>query len=159
MRLRGVLQVGLVVAAGALALGCTSTVDRQAPSSPGGATPGVGRTAVPASPPAGAAAAPTATSVPGTEMTPPQDRNVCGRVRTATNDYSRAYDNAAQADKAMIGKKWSGFVRERAKEARDPKLAADLTKVADEIDGWRPGQPDLRAYTTLLNAACARWAA
>ncbi|MEV0717496.1 hypothetical protein [Asanoa sp. NPDC050611] len=156
MRLRGVFQVGLVIAAGALALGCTSTVDRQA--APRGTTPG-SSSAAPAGPSGAPAATPTATSVPGTEMTPPQDRNVCGRVRTATNDYSRSYENAAQADKAMIGKKWSGFVRERAKEARDPKLTAALTTLADEIDSWRPGQPDLRAYTSLLNTACARWAA
>jgi hypothetical protein len=160
MRLSGVLQVGLVIAAGALALGCTSTVDRQAaPIAPGGSAAPAGTSAVPASPTGGPAAAPTATSVPGTEMTPPQDRNVCGRVRTATNDYSRSYQDAAQANKATIGKKWSGFVRDRAKEARDPKLTADLTTLANEIDSWRPGQPDLRAYTSLLNTACARWAA
>ncbi|GAA1839689.1 hypothetical protein GCM10009687_00710 [Asanoa iriomotensis] len=154
--MRGVFQVGLVIAAGALALGCSSTVERQAAPLP--SVSGVPQTAVPAIPPKGAAT-PTATSVPGTEMTPPQDRNVCGRVRTATNDYSRSYDNAAQADKATVGKKWSGFIRERAKEARDPKLASDLTKVADEIASWSPGQPDLRAYTSLLNTACAPWAA
>ncbi|GIF73735.1 hypothetical protein Asi02nite_32530 [Asanoa siamensis] len=152
------LQVGLVIAAGALALGCTSTVDRQAAPRPGGTSAPAAPTTGPATEPT-AATGPTATSVPGTEMTPPQDRNVCGRVRTATNDYSRSYDNAAQGDKAMIGKKWSGFIRERAKEAKDPKLVADLDKVADEIDRWRPGQPDLRAYTSLLNTACARWAA
>jgi hypothetical protein len=153
MRLRGVFQVGLVIAAGALALGCTSTVDRQAAPTASAST----------APPQGAAptdaAAPTATSVPGTEMTPPADRNVCGRVRTATNDYSRSYENAVQADKATIGKKWSGFIRDRAGEAKDPKLKADLTKVADEVARWSPGKPDLRAYTSLLNTACARWAA
>ncbi len=155
MRLRGVFQVGLVIAAGALALGCTSTVDRQAAPLASAST----------APPQGAAptaptdqATPTATSVPGTEMTPPADRNVCGRVRTATNDYSRAYDNAAQPDKAMAGDKWAGFIRERAKEAKDAKLKTDLTKLADEVARWRPGQPDLRAYTSLLNTACARWA-
>ena len=116
--------------------------------------PGTGT--APAAVPSGPAA-PTATSVPGTEMTPPADRNVCGRVRTASNDYSRSYDNAVQADKAMIGKKWAGFIRERAGEAKDPKLKTDLTKVADEVARWRPGQPDLRAYTSLLNTACARW--
>ena len=56
---------------------------------------------------------------------PPADRNVCGRVRTATNDYSKSYDNAAQPDKATICKKWAGFVRDRAAEARDPKLKTD----------------------------------
>jgi hypothetical protein len=155
MRLRGVLQVGLVIAAGALAIGCTSTVDRQAaPASPSAPAP-----STPAAPTATSVpgAAPTATSVPGAEMTPPVDRNVCGRVRTATTDYSRSYDNATQADKATWGRKWASFVRERAKEARDPKLAADLTKVADEVASWRPGQPDLRTYTTLLDAACSRW--
>ncbi|MDG4822851.1 hypothetical protein O7635_13430 [Asanoa sp. WMMD1127] len=155
MRLRGVVQVALVITAGALALGCTSAVDRQAAPVPSSSAPPAGPTA--AAPTAPASGAPTATSVPGTEMTPPQDRNVCGRVRTASNDYSRSYDNAAQADKAMVGRKWSGFIRERAGEAVDPKLRADLTKVADEIDRWRPGQPDLRAYTSLLNTACARW--
>jgi hypothetical protein len=156
MRLRGVLQVGIVLAAGALALGCTAQVDRQAaplPSTPAGATIGPGTATAPTTPAAG----PTATSVPGTEMTPPADRNVCGRVRTATNDYSKSYDNAAQPDKATIGKKWAGFVRDRAAEARDPKLRTDLTKVADEVASWRPGQPDLRAYISLLNSACARW--
>lgn len=152
MRLRGVLQVAIVIAAGALALGCTSEIDRQAAPLPSSA----GATTAPAASPSGSAA-PTATSVPGAEMTPPQDRNVCGRVRTATNDYSKSYDTAAQADKATIGKKWAGFVRDRAAEARDPKLTADLTKVADEVASWRPGQPDLRAYVSLLNTACARW--
>ncbi|GIF50515.1 hypothetical protein DFJ67_3048 [Asanoa ferruginea] len=152
------LQVVIVLTAGALALGCTAEVDRQAaplPSSPAGATAGPGSTAGAA--PTTPAAGPTATSVPGTEMTPPADRNVCGRVRTASNDYSKSYDNAAQADKATIGKKWAGFVRDRAGEARDPKLKTDLTKVADEVASWRPGQPDLRAYISLLNSACARW--
>ncbi|SDZ17100.1 hypothetical protein SAMN05421684_3203 [Asanoa ishikariensis] len=154
MRLHRVFQVGLVIAAGALALGCTSTVDRQAAAPP--ASPGMTAASPQAAPPS-ASVAPSATSVPGTEMTPPADRNVCGRVRTATTDYSRSYDNAVQTDKEMIGKKWSGFIRERAKEATDPKLKGDLTKVADEVARWRPGQPDLRAYTSLLNTACARW--
>jgi hypothetical protein len=156
MRLRGVFQVGLVVAAGALALGCTSTVDRQAaPLASATTAPPPG--AVPTALSPSAATVPTATSVPGTEMTPPADRNVCGRVRTATTDYSRSYDNAVQADKSTIGKKWSGFVRDRAGEAKDPKLKADLTKLADEVARWTPGKPDLRAYTSLLNTACARW--
>jgi hypothetical protein len=152
MRLRGVLQVAIVLAAGALALGCTAEVDRQAAPRPSGVTTAPNSVA-----PTTGAAGPTATSVPGTEMTPPADRNVCGRVRTATNDYSKSYDNAAQPDKATIGKKWAGFVRDRAAEARDPKLRTDLTKVADEVASWRPGQPDLRAYISLLNSACARW--
>ncbi|WP_089247171.1 hypothetical protein [Asanoa hainanensis] len=165
MRLRGVLQVGLVITAGALALGCTSTVDRQVAGPASTATPQSAAATAPPSPaaeptaPPSAAAEPTATSVPGTEMTPPADRTVCGRVRTATNDYSRSYDNAVQSDKEMVGRKWSGFILERAKEARDSKLKADLVKVANEVASWRPGQPDLRAYTSLLNSACARWGA
>ncbi|MEV4537320.1 hypothetical protein AB0J82_26420 [Asanoa sp. NPDC049518] len=157
MRLRRVFQVGLVIAAGALALGCTSTVDRQVagPPSSSGVPTSPGSTAQPGVPTT--PSAPAATNVPGTEMTPPADRNVCGRVRTATNDYSRSYENAVQADKAMVGKKWSGFIRDRAKEATDQKLKSDLTRVADEVARWRPGQPDLRAYTSLLNTACARW--
>lgn len=151
------LQVAIVLTAGTLAAGCTADIDRQAAPLPGATSASTGAaTPAPGASPT-AATGPTATSVPGTEMTPPADRNVCGRVRTATNDYSKSYDNAAQADKATIGKKWAGFVRDRAAEARDPKLRTDLTKVADQVASWRPGQPDLRAYISLLNSACARW--
>ena len=166
---RSAVGFGLVVVAGALIGGCSAEVDRAAPpaTSPSvsGVPGGSGVSGPPGSPGGSVvtrtpgAGGPTATSVPGTEMTPPVDRNVCGRVRTATNEYSPSYENAPQSEKSIIGKKWSGFIRDRAAEATDARLREDLEKLAAEVDSWKGGEADNRAYTTLINQACTRYAA
>ena len=152
-------RIVLGIAAATLLAGCTTEVDRQAAPLPSSAAPSATGTAAPQAPATTAAPSPTATSVPGTEMTPPVDRNVCGRVRTATTEYAASYRDAPAAERQTVARKWSGFIRDRAGEATDPKLRADLSALAAEVDSWDGREQDTTAYTRLLDAACTRYAA